>query len=82
MKLTCILNGEPAEIELDRDTLLKLARQERGALNTTEAAVYLGCCEQTVRNLRTKETIKDTSYGTYPIASLEAHLAAEMKGRK
>lgn len=50
----------------------------RGALSPTEAAVYLGVCEKTVWTLEKKKEIAKTSYGTFPLASLDAHLRKEM----
>jgi hypothetical protein len=79
MTLTATINGQPATIEIDRAALLEIARRERGALNTTEAAIFLGCCEQTVRNLGAKGEITRTSYGTFVVSSLLTHLEKEGK---
>jgi hypothetical protein len=68
MKIPCKINGQPAEIEID------LANFQRGALSVTEAAVYLGCCEQTLR-----KKVRATTYNTYPVAALNEHLLAEMQ---
>lgn len=78
MKLPCTINGQPAEIEIDGTVL------NRGALSPTEAAVYLGVCEKTVWTLEKRKEIKKTSYGTFPLASLNAHLEreSEAKGKR
>lgn len=71
MKLLATINGQPAEIEIDA------AQLNKGALTKTEAAIYLGCSEQTIWKLHGMGQIVKTSYGTYPISSLNDHLEAE-----
>lgn len=75
MKIPCTINGQPAEIEIDGTML------NRGALSPTEAAVYLGCCERTVWTLERKGEIKKSSYGTFPLANLNAHLERESQAK-
>lgn len=72
MKLTARINGKPVEIEIDLPS-------PRLALTRTEAAKALGVCERTVWRLASTGEIARTSYGTYPVASLQAHLEAETK---
>lgn len=79
MTLTATINGQPATIEIDRSVLIEIARQERGALNATESAVYLGCSERKVHSLKKEGKLKVTSYGTYPVSSLLTHLEKEGK---
>lgn len=55
----------------------------RGSLNATEAAVYLGISPSQFYKLTNLDNddprkIRQTSYGTYPVAELERHLQAEL----
>lgn len=72
MKLTAKINGKPCEIEVDLPA-------PRLALTKEEAAKALGVCLKTVWRLAATGKIARTSYGTYPVASLIAHLEKEMK---
>lgn len=54
----------------------------RAALTKTEAAKYLGVSTQTIWRLQSAGKIKKTSYGTYPIQSLDEHLRWEMRQRQ
>lgn len=62
--------------------LVPLQPMFRGALNRTDAAIYLGVCKGTVTALQQKGRIQKTSYGTYPVISLNAHLESEVKKGK
>lgn len=75
MKLTARINGKPCEIEIDLPS-------PRLALTKAEAAKALGVGLKKVWELASTEQIIRTSYGTYPVASLNAHLEAEMKKAK
>lgn len=72
MKLTATINGKPVEIEFD-------SQIPRLALTKKEAAVALGVCEKTIWRLASLDKIPKTSYGTYPVEGLKAHLAEESK---
>lgn len=52
------------------------------ALTRKEAAAALGVSENTIWRLASLGKIQKTSYGTYPVASLTAHLENEMKKAK
>ena len=85
MQLPCTINGQPATVEIERETLLSIARAERGALSVTETAHYLGCCERTVQTHAALEKLHRTAYGTITMDSILAHLAeqtAKKKARK
>lgn len=75
MKLTATINGQPVEIEVDLPT-------PQLALTKSGAAKALGVSEHTIWRLASTGQIAKTSYGTYPVASLNAHLEAEMQKAK
>jgi hypothetical protein len=74
MKLNCTINGLPAEIEIP-----DVAQIPRLALKLNDAAIALGVSRQQIWKLASTGQIQKTVYGTYPVASLEAHLEKEMK---
>lgn len=73
MTLLCTINGQPATIEIPA---LAMAP---GALTKAEAAKYLGVSLQTIWRLKSTGQIACTSYGTYPISSLQSHLSREIE---
>lgn len=76
MTLTAVFNGQPIQIVVSGLPI------EAAALTKTEAAKYLGVSVQTIWRLAALGKIKKTSYGTYPIESLNNHLREEMQGEK
>jgi hypothetical protein len=74
MKATIKINGKKAEIEIP-----ELAQVPRLALTKEQAAQALGVSLKTIWRLAATGQITKTSYGTYPIASLNSHLLAETK---
>jgi hypothetical protein len=71
--------------EIVRDELAKMppasatTQPARGALKRKEAAAYLGVSTRTVWRLAALGEIYKTAYGTYPIESLNQHLASKKK---
>lgn len=82
MQLSCTINGQLGTIEIDRAELLSIAKQTKGAMTVTEAANYLGVCENTVRTHAALKNLDRTAYGTITIESLDRHLAEQGKARK
>lgn len=62
--------------------LVPLQPMYRGALSAKDASVYLGRSIKTLDRLRQRGKICRTSYGTYPVISLNAHLESEVKKGK
>lgn len=54
----------------------------KGALTREEAAKYLGTSVTTIWRLKSTGQIACTSYGTYPVVSLDAHLQREVEKSK
>lgn len=76
MTLTATINGQPVEIVISGLPV------EAAALTKAEAAKYLGVSVQTIWRLCALGKIKKTSYGTYPVESLNNHLKEEMQRKR
>lgn len=75
MTLSALINGEPAEIEIPNGHLIEPL--SRGALDTVQTCLYLGCSSQKLWLLAETGEIDKTSYGTFIVQSLNEHLARE-----
>src|ERR1700743_1678243 len=73
MKLTCTINGQPAELEFADGDLV------RGAFKRKEAAKYLAIGLTKLNTLRESGKVTPTSSGTYTTAALDRHLSAAME---
>jgi hypothetical protein len=77
MKIPCTINGQPGEIEIPEEALAQGALSRKGAMK------YLSVGSTTLNTLRSMDKIRVTSYGTYPLASLNEHLRQEIeRGKK